>query len=354
MNYITNIRLLDLPEKTADELTNVCERFPFKVNDYYLSLINFDDPNDPIKRIVIPHVDEMEDWGTLDASDEESYTVTRGVEHKYRDTAIVLITRSCECYCRFCFRKRLFSRSNSEVATDVSDVVDYIALHPEINNVLLTGGDSLTAFHTLFEICFELCKIDHVKVIRFGSKCLAYNPSLINDDLCELISYIRQNGRAVYFMAHFNHPRELTEQTISACNRLRSLGVRVCSQTPLLKGVNDSIETLSELFNMLSFNDIMPYYVFQCRPTIGNKCYAVPIETGLHIYKRAKLFASGLAKTSRFIMSHSTGKIEIIDLDDDYIYFKYHRTYSLDTQNIIKRKRNPEAYWFDDYAISEE
>jgi len=127
-----------LSQGEVKDLNEVTDRFVFRTNDYYQSLIDWDDPEDPIRKIVMPETGELEDWGRLDASDEESYTVAKGVEHKYSSTALLLVNEVCAAYCRFCFRKRLFMDDNEEVTKDISEGLEYINAHPEINNVLLT------------------------------------------------------------------------------------------------------------------------------------------------------------------------------------------------------------------------
>lgn len=151
-------------------------------------------------------------------------------------------------------------------------------------------------------------------------------------------------------MTQFNHPREITDVAIEAINLLKEAGTELANQTPLIRGINDSPETLAELFRKLSFIGVPPYYVFQCRPTKGNKAYSVPIEEGYEIFRKATAMVSGLAKRARFAMSHMTGKIEVVGLDDEHIYMKYHRAAKPENYNkFLILKRNPEAYWLDDY-----
>ncbi|MCA9730456.1 MAG: 4Fe-4S cluster-binding domain-containing protein, partial [Candidatus Eisenbacteria bacterium] len=162
-------------EKAA--LAPVQQQFAFRANDYYLELIDWDDPADPIRQLVIPRVEELSPWGELDASNEQAVTVARGVQHKYSDTALLLCNEVCGAYCRYCFRKRLFMDGNDEVTNDVSAGLQYIARHPEISNVLLTGGDPLLMSpRKLREILSQLRRIPHVQIIRLGSKMPAFDP----------------------------------------------------------------------------------------------------------------------------------------------------------------------------------
>ncbi len=347
-------QLADIPASELRKLQKVEQRYAFRSNEYYHSLINWNDPKDPIRRIVIPHQDELQRWGQLDASGEHNYAKTRGLEHKYPDTALLLASNVCGCLCRFCFRKRLFMADNNEVNRDVSAGLEYIRKHPEINNVLLTGGDPLLlSTRNLEKIIAELRAIDHVRIIRIGSKLPAFNPFRILEDP-NLLSMLKQYSlpdRRIYLMAHFNHPRELTTEASRALAQVQEAGVAIMNQTPLIRGVNDDPEVLAELFNRLSYMGISPYYVFQCRPTEGNSAYTVPIEEGYQIFSQALSQCSGLARRSRYSMSHVTGKIEVAGMSDEQIFFRYHRPADPDQDpgEIIAYQRNPDSYWLDDY-----
>ena len=164
-----------IPELSEDErhiLKKVAEKFTFRSNDYYQNLINWNDPDDPIRRIIMPDIRELDVWGRLDASDEESYQKVPGLEHKYEFTALLLVNDVCGAYCRFCFRKRLFMDENEEVVRDVSQGIAYIRDHPEINNVLLTGGDPLIMFKSSVSErkCRFLILTGSLMILRWG-KC---------------------------------------------------------------------------------------------------------------------------------------------------------------------------------------
>jgi KamA family protein len=352
--YITNLdNITELSEEEHTILKKVTDKFMFRSNDYYQKLINWKDPDDPIRRIVIPDETELDAWGRLDASDEEEYTIVPGLEHKYEFTALLLLNDVCGAYCRFCFRKRLFMDDNDEVARDVAEGIQYIKDHPEINNVLLTGGDPLIMSTAKLEnVISQLRKIDHVKIIRIGTKLPVFNPyRIINDPtLLELFHKYSTDDKKIYIMAHFNHPRELTKEAIKGMDQLRTAGAITVNQTPLIRGVNDDPLVLSELFNNLSYAGIPPYYLFICRPTLGNKMYAVPVEEAFEIFEQARMRCSGLAKRARLVMSHSTGKIEMVGKTKNRIYFRYHRAANpQEKARFMIFKRNPEAYWFDDY-----
>ena len=356
--YITSVdKISNLSAEDREAAAKVSERYVFRTNEYYQSLIDWNDPDDPIRRLVIPDGNELNEWGRLDASFEELYTKVPGLEHKYADTALLLCNDVCGAYCRFCFRKRLFMDNNDEVVRDVSAGIAYIREHPEISNVLLTGGDPLIMSTSKLEpIIAQLREIPHVKIIRLGSKMPAFNPYRILEDpklhaMFERYSTPEQ-GR-IYVMCHFNHPVELTAVAREGLQCLQAHSVVTINQTPMIRGINDDPGVLSQLMNELSYLGVPPYYVFQCRPTEGNESYSVSVENAYRIFAKSLERMSGLAKRARLAMSHSTGKIEILGLTDENVLFKYHRAADpRNTGKILIFRRNPEAHWFDDYMES--
>lgn len=359
LKYITRLDHIEgLKNGDREELRKVTQKFAFRANEYYLSLIDWDDPHDPIKRIIVPDMRELEPWGDLDASKESLYRKAPGLEHKYETIALILVTRVCGAFCRFCFRKRLFMNDNQEIERDLSPAYEYIERHTEITNVLLTGGDPfMLSTNKLGNIIGRLREMDHIKLIRIGTKMPVFNPyRIVNDpSLLEMLRRYSTTKRRIYVVVHFNHPRELTDIALEGMDLLQRAGVITVNQTPLIAGVNDDPALLAELFSKLSFYGIAPYYIFQCRPTLGNKTYAVPLERGYEMIEDAKNRCAGLAKRSRYVMSHRTGKIEIVGLTPDHIFFKYHRAATpSECGRFMVYKRNPDAFWFDDYAALEE
>jgi len=354
LNAISELdNLVGLTSKERDTMETVSDTFPFRSNEYYLSLIDWKDRHDPLRRIVIPDPSEISGGGCRDPSCEKDFTRKPGLQHKYSQTGLLLLTDVCGGICRFCFRKRLFMDDECETAKDVSEGIDYIREHTEITDVLLTGGDPLTLeTRQLESILRQLREIEHVNIIRIGSKMLAYNPyRILNDpDLCNVLSHYSTPEKRIYLMAHFNHPRELTDVSIQAAQELQKAGVIVVSQTPILSGINSESEIFTELFRKLSFAGISPYYIFQCRPSLGNRIFQVPVEQAYEIIQKSWQACSGLAKRARFVMSHATGKIEIVGKTAGQVFMRYHQ--SADPVNIGKFmvfRSNPVARWFDDY-----
>ena len=357
VSYITDIdRIGDLTATERERLRPVADRYAFRLNDYYLDLIDWSDPNDPIRRLVIPHDEELADYGALDASDEDANTVARGVQHKYSDTALLLCNEVCGAYCRYCFRKRLFMADNDEANNDVSAGIDYIRDHPEVSNVLLTGGDPLLmSTRRIAEILGALADIEHVRIIRIGSKMPAFDPWRLRRDQA-LWEVLREHPtrQRIYLMAHFDHPRELTDEALAELWKWHDAGVTTINQCPLIRGINDRPEVLAELWSRLSYAGCPPYYLFQGRPTAGNAPYEIPIVEGWRIFQQALTRGSGLARRARFVMSHATGKIEIVAVDRSKIYLRYHQ--AKDPANLgrfLVAERDDTAGWLDELRIRE-
>lgn len=356
--YIRSIdQLRNIPPEERERLRRVAERYVFRANEYYLGLVNWDDPHDPIKQLIIPREEELTDWGTLDASNEAAVTVDHGVQHKYPDTVLLLCNEVCGAYCRYCFRKRLFMNDNDEVTNDISAGLRYIEKHREVTNVLLTGGDPLLmSTRRLSEILGALRRIDHVRIIRIGSKMPAFDPWRVLDDpaLQAVFRKASTPRRRVYLMAHFDHPRELTDAAIEGIACCIRNGLICVNQCPLVKGINDDPDVLAKLFRKLSFIGCSPYYLFQGRPTAGNEPYEVSIVRGWEVFTEALSRGSGLIRRPRFVMSHESGKVEILAVDEERMYMRYHRPKNpADDGRIMIFKRDDDAFWLDHLTPAE-
>ena len=355
--YITDMaKIPQIPLQEREKLKPITEKFVFRVNDYYLSLINWNDPDDPIKKLVIPNEGELLEYGRWDASDEDTNYVVPGCQHKYRTTALLLVSEVCGAYCRYCFRKRLFRNDVKEAMSDVEEGIAYIARHPEINNVLLTGGDSLIlSTARLGKILSRLRAIEHVKIIRLGSKLPVFNPMRIYEDeaLLDLIRTFSSADKRIYVMAHINHPREITEEAKRGFEALHRAGAIVVNQTPVLKGINDDPAVLGELLDKLSWAGVTPYYFFVNRPVAGNSEFVLPLKKVYDIVEQAKALTSGLGKRVRLSMSHTSGKIEILAIDNGKAYLKYHQSRDGEYGKFMVLDCPEDAAWFDDLPGNE-
>lgn len=355
---ISNIEQLKknaaLAPNEEKQLEKVVQVHPMRVSPYYMSLINWSDPQDPIRRMAVPSVDELNLNGFYDTSGEADNTKMPGLQHKYSETALILTTNRCAMYCRYCFRKRLVGLKSDEILKLFEDAAEYIAKHEEINNVLLSGGDPLALKNELIERFLKvLTKIETLDFIRIGSRVPVTLPRRLSDKkLLGIFKKYSKSNKRLYVVTHFNHPREITPQSIRAINNLINAGVLVSNQTVLLKGVNDNPETLSSLMNGLVRIGVMPYYVFQCRPVKRvQHHFQVPICEGVRIVEQAKANCNGHSKRFKYIMSHKTGKIEILGIMKDHIYFKYHEAKNREKLGVMfKRRVDESAGWLDDFS----
>jgi len=275
----------------------------------------------------------------LDPSLERNNYVLSGVQHKYSPSLVILTTNKCFNYCDHCFRKRIFN-NNEEVCIDYGKVKEYIENHPEITNILLTGGDPLT---------LSTCQLEEIIMkfipkglkIRLGTSAVSYKPNRFDKKLISLLRVYK-----VDLHLHINDPYEYNKNVVC---KLRKNGIILRSQTVLLKGINDDIETLKLLFINLVKDGISPYYIFHCRPTLGNKKYCIPIIKGIELIDEVKRSLSGMEKHFRYVMSNKKGKVEILGIKNNKFVFKYHQ--HGDSQKINQIKLVPvdnSMVWWND------
>jgi lysine 2,3-aminomutase len=344
---------VELSSDEEKQLKQIIHIHPMRVSPYYMSLINWNDPRDPIKKIAVPTFDELNLEGSYDTSGEAENTKMPGLQHKYSETALILATNRCATYCRHCFRKRLVGLPSEEILKRFEDAVEYIEKHEEINNVLISGGDPLVLSNEIIGRFLEvLVKIDHLNFIRFGSRVPVTLPARLADpELLDLFKKYSQSDKRLYVVTQFNHPREITPQSIDAVSSLIRAGVLLSNQTVLLRGVNDAPKTLASLMNSLVSIGVTPYYDFQCRPVKRVKHhFQVPICEGVRIVEKAKANCNGHSKRFKYVMSHITGKIEILGIMNGHIYFKYHEAKNREKLGaMFRRKVNEKAGWLDDF-----
>lgn len=340
---------LILSRQEVRKIEEITEHHPMAVTPHYLNLMRPGDPDDPIRKMAVPSAREMNLTGSFDTSGEKENTKIRGLQHKYAQTALILITNQCAMYCRHCFRKRLVGVDGEEIARDWPAIVRYLEDHEEINNVLLSGGDALTvATEDLDAILTRLVEIPHLNYIRIGSRLPVVQPSRIIEDEC-LLEVLRRHGRdkIIYVTTQFNHPLEIAEESIEAIQLLQGAGMVVNNQAVLLKDVNDDPAVMAQLWTSLTRIGVVPYYVFQCRPVRRvQDAFQVPLLAACDIIDQARRQLDGLAKRFRFIMSHKSGKIEILGRQGEEIFFKYHQ--AKDPALISKmfsRKMSAEDGW---------
>jgi len=325
---------------------------PYRLTQFYDDQIHHNGCYEQLKNIVEPSLEELEGSGQLDTSGEHNSTVVNGLQHKYSQTALLLVTDKCFSYCRFCFRKRLVGKSSQEIVRDYAETAEYIKRHPEINNILISGGDPFVlGTDQLNSILDYLLKIPHLTSIRFGTKAMVYYPLRFRDKgLDALFRRIKMAGKTPVIVTHIEHIGEISQETEVHIKRLYELGVQFFNQTVLLRKVNDDSEILAATFDKLHSLGVRPYYLFQARPVKGTSHFQVPLRRGLEIVHGVNRRLSGIQKTFRYIMSHYTGKIEIISIsEDNWLYMRYHQHRDVWKVGILfSRPYREGACWLDD------
>jgi len=327
---------------------------PYCVSPFYAEQIRRSGHYDQLRYIIEPSDEESCSPGSWDTSGEHMSTIVKGLQHKYQQTALMLVTDKCFSYCRFCFRKRFVGRVSDEVASDYPAIGRYIAAHPEITNLLISGGDPFVLTRIqLNGILDHVLTIPHLRSIRFGTKSIVHHPARFEDPgITAMFSRIRQAGKTPLLITHVDHFGEISELTERVARNMIAQGVQLLNQTVLLRRVNDQPEILTETFRRLHCLGIRPYYLFQARPVRQGSHFQVPFVRGVPLVQDAQRRLGGIEKTFRFIMSHHTGKIEILDLTDDgRLYMRYHQNRDpMKVGRIFSRPCRDGDCWLDDMA----
>jgi lysine 2,3-aminomutase len=268
------------------------------------------DPACPVRRQVVPSMEELEPdiVGVTDPLGEVDHSPVKNLIHNYEDRVAFCVTAECAIYCRYCLRKRMVGDAEHFMRKgELQEAIDYIAAHDEIRDVLLTGGDPLTFNESNLEwLLSRLRAIDHVELIRFGSRMPVKLPYRITDDLCDLL----QQYHPIWINTHFNHPKELTEDAAAAIDRLKRAGVPVGNQTVLLRGINDDPETMKALNEGLVRMRVRPYYLYQAQLIGGTAHLRTPIEVGMHILRELRGRTSGFAIPD-YVLDTPYGKVPL-------------------------------------------
>lgn len=312
-------------ERMAIEKTKAY--FRWQITPYYASLMDPTDPNCPVRRQVVPKMDEMDDDFDileLDPLEELAHSPVKNLVHNYKDRVAFCVAAECAVYCRYCLRKRMVGDGEYAMnKTELQQGIDYIAAHPEIRDVLLTGGDPMILSDSNLEwILSRLRAIPHVELIRLGTRFPVLNPFRFTPELCEIIS----KYHPLWVNTHYNHPKELTSDAAEACDRITRTGAPLGNQTVLLKGINNDAEILRELVNGLVKMRVRPYYLYQAQLIGGTKHFRTTIEEGMQIMEQLRGRTSGFAIPT-YVLDTPHGKVPLtpngfVQRDGDYIEVK--------------------------------
>ena len=296
-NRITTLEELHekipFPEEEWAIRREVLRDFRMGITPYYLTLMEKDDPEDPLLRQVVPLVEEHEHRadGLEDPLGEESYSPVPGITHRYPDRCLMVVSNSCAIYCRYCTRKRIMYE-DAVPDMELQAMVDYIAATPTIRDVVISGGDPLTySTDKLERILSKLRAIPHLEIIRIGSRVPVSLPMRVTDELCEML----QKYHPLWINVHYNHLNEITTDAARACDKLSRAGIPLNNQSVLLRGVNDSVASMKALVHGLMRMRVRPYYLYICDPVRGANHFRTTVAKGIEIMEGLRGHTSGLA-----------------------------------------------------------
>ena len=282
------------PEE-AEGIKKALAKFRMAITPYYLSLIDPNDPYDPIRRQAIPAGEEC-NIAPADLNDplhEDEDSPAPGLTHRYPDRVLFLITDMCSMYCRHCTRRRFAGQKDDESPSErIEKCLAYIERTPQVRDVLLSGGDCLMVSDQKLEyIIGRLRKIPHVEIVRLGSRTPVVCPQRITPELCEML----KKYHPIWLNTHFNHPNEFTPEAEQALARLANAGIPLGNQTVLLRGVNDCVHVMKKLMHELVRNRVRPYYIYQCDLSMGLEHFRTPVSKGIEIIENLRGHTSGYA-----------------------------------------------------------
>jgi lysine 2,3-aminomutase len=269
--------------------------FRVDITPYFASLINPDDPEDPIRKQVVPQDAEMVPFTAMmeDSLAEDQHSPVPGLVHRYPDRVLMLVTTQCASYCRYCTRSRMvgdpsatFSRAEFEMQ------IDYLERTPQVRDVLLSGGDPLVLAPKILEdILSRLRKIPHIEIVRIGSRVPVFLPMRVTDELTDML----QKYHPLWLNIHVNHSNEITKELAEACDRLSRAGIPLGNQSVLLAGVNDNVHIQRQLVQNLVRMRVRPYYLYQCDLVEGAGHFRTPVAKGIEIMEGLRGHTSGYA-----------------------------------------------------------
>ncbi|MGA2639289.1 MAG: KamA family radical SAM protein [Spirochaetia bacterium] len=300
-NRVRSLEALERVVRLTDDERTAVQRhtgpLPFAITPYYLSLLDADNAEQPLRRTMIPVTDEYlrVPGEAEDPLGEEKDSPVPGIVHRYPDRVLFLVANSCASNCRYCTRSRMVENPDNNsifFQSQWEQAIAYIDAHTEVRDVLLSGGDPLTLSDEKLDwLLSRLRRIPHVEFLRIGTKVPVVMPQRITTSLARVL----KRSHPLWVSIHFTHPDELTPETIEACARLADAGIPLGSQTVLLAGINDTVDTMKRLMHGLLKARVKPYYLYQCDPIFGSSHFRTPVQKGLEIIQGLRGHTSGYA-----------------------------------------------------------
>ncbi|WP_353892110.1 glutamate 2,3-aminomutase [Proteinivorax hydrogeniformans] len=297
-NRISDVEILgqiiNLTDKEKDEIIEAGKSNRWTVSPYYCALMSKDDPNCPVRLHSLPQMAEITAVeGDADPMGEEFTSPAEGITRRYPDRLIINVTNQCAMYCRHCQRRRNIGEvDKNRTKEELKEAVEYVSKNAEIRDVLITGGDALMLTDsTLDWLLGELRKIEHVEVIRLGTRALVTVPQRVTDELCRILD----KYHPIYLNTQFNHPKEITQQVKEATDKLAKAGVVMGNQAVLLNTINNDPHVMKKLNHELLKVRIRPYYIFHAKSVAGTGHFKTTVQDGLEIMEYLRGYTSGLA-----------------------------------------------------------
>ena len=288
-------KYIPLTKEEEEGVRKTLQTLRMAITPYYLSLIDPNNPDCPIRKQAIPTGKETHQSAAdlLDPLHEDEDSPVPGLTHRYPDRVLLLITDMCSMYCRHCTRRRFAGQKDGDTSSDnIQKAIDYIARTPQVRDVLLSGGDALMVSDEKLEsIIQRLRAIPHVEIIRIGSRTPVVCPQRITDNLVNML----KKYHPIWLNTHFNHPHEITPESAAACAKLADAGIPLGNQSVLLRGVNDCVNTMKKLVHELVKIRVRPYYIYQCDLSMGLEHFRTPVSKGIEIIEGLRGHTSGYA-----------------------------------------------------------
>lgn len=334
---------LTLSPEEEDGVKKCLGTLRMAVTPYYLSLIDTENPHDPIRRQAVPTAAEVyrSPADLLDPLHEDTDSPVPGLTHRYPDRVLLLVTDQCSMYCRHCTRRRFAGQHDSAIAMEQIDrCIDYVARTPQVRDVLLSGGDPLLLSDDKLEyIISRLRAIEHVEIIRIGSRTPVVCPQRITPELCAML----KKYHPVWLNTHFNHPDEVTQESAEACARLADAGIPLGNQTVLLAGVNDCVHVMKKLVHELVKIRVRPYYIYQCDLSYGLEHFRTPVSKGVEIIEGLRGHTSGYCVPT-FVVDAPGGGGKTPVMPNYVISQSAHRVILRNFEGVITTYTEPENY----------
>ncbi len=335
---------LDLGEEKRKHIQQTIEKFPLSITPYYLSLIDTEDfENDPVFRQAVPSIRELDlsDEDMADPLHEDEDSPVPGITHRYPDRVLFLVSNVCAMYCRHCTRKRkVGDHDNIPSKKAIEQGLDYIRNTPMIRDVLLSGGDPfLLPDEYLDYILTELGKIEHVEMVRIGTRTPVVLPYRITDELVNML----KKHHPVWINTHFNHPRELTESARASLAKLADAGIPLGNQSVLLSGVNDCPRIMRTLVHKLVANRVRPYYLYQCDLSEGLTHFRTPVGKGIEIIESLIGHTSGFSVPT-YVIDAPNGGGKIPVMPNYLISWSTNKVVLRNYEGVITTYKEPDSY----------